>query len=178
MLRRIAVILALLLVTGGFGWIIYDQIFTGSSSTTEDLKFSQVENGFWDREKVEAECEIQTDNQFCFKDTVWAEQQNEIEFDGYLIVEYTNTADVIEEISIGTVKIENVTPGILIIKDTTPSEVFIDPNQSAKVRYDFAFNVAEDSYDSTKNSGIELQSTFTNTVGKKASEVFTVEFQN
>ena len=165
-------------MTAGFLWLVYDQIFTGSNGLTDDIKFTQVEGGYWDREEIVAECEIEADNQFCFKDTVWAEQQNEIEFDGYLIVEYTNTADVIEEISIGTVRIENVTPGVLIIKDTEPSEIFIDPGQSTKIRYDFAFDVSNDDYDSTKSSGIELQSSFTNTVGKKASSVFTVEFQN
>jgi hypothetical protein len=178
MFKRLAITIALFLMTAGFLWLVYDQIFTGSNGLTDDIKFTQVESGFWDREEVVAECEIETDNQFCFKDTIWAEQQNEIEFDGYLIVEYTNTADVIEEVSIGTVKLENVTPGKLVIKDTTPSEIFIDPNQSTKVRYDFAFDVTDDAYESTKSSGIELKSTFTNTVGKKASEIFTIQYQN
>lgn len=177
MLKRLAIIFVLLLITVGFSWLIYDQIFTGSGETTDDLTMVQVEGGFWDKESVEAECEIKADNQFCFKDTVWAEQQNEIEFEGYLVVDFTNTADIIEEISIGTVRFENVTPGILTIVSTDPSEIFIEPGQTARIRYDYLFDVSNDILDSTKSSGIELQTTFTNIIGKKASQVFTVEYR-
>lgn len=178
MLKKLIPIFIIVLVAAGFGWVIYDQIFSGGDETTDDVSISQSEAGFWDREDVVAECEIITDNQFCFKDTVWAEQQNEIEFDGFTVVEYTNTSDVIEEISIGTVRLENITPGILAIKDTEPSEIFIDPEQSTRIRYDFTFDVRDEDYDSVKENGIELRSTFTNTVGQKASEVFRVSFNN
>jgi len=177
MLKKLIPIFIIVLVAAGFGWVLYDQIFAGPGELTNDLKFEHVESGFWDREKVVAECDIGNDNQFCFKDTIWAEQQNEIEFDGYLVVKYTSMADAIEEISIGTIKLENLTPGKLIIKDTEPSEIFIEPGASAQVRYDFAFDVSDDDHESTRGNGIELQSTFTNAVGKKAYQVFTVEYR-
>lgn len=177
MLKKLIPIFIIVLVAVGFGWIIYDQIFTGGSETTDDITMARAEAGFWDREDVVAECEIAADNQFCFKDTVWAEQQNEIEFDGFVVIEYTNISDVIEEISIGTVRLENVTAGVLAIKDTEPSEIFISPEQFTQIRYDFTFDVTDEDYESVKENGIELKSTFTNTVGQKASETFVVELQ-
>lgn len=178
MLKRALLILILLAVLLGFGWLIYDQIFAGSSQTADDVTMSEVEGSFQDKERVEAECEITTDNQFCFKDTVWAQQQNAVEFDGYLVVEYTNKADIIEEISISTIKLENITEGKLIIHETRPSEIFIEPGKSTKIRYAFYFDVSEDLTEEIKSNGIELKTTFTNVIGKKATENYTIEYSN
>lgn len=178
MIKRIAFILVALAIMLGTGFVLYQELFVGSDEF-KDVSLAYSEGEVTDKVKVEAECSISEEDRFCYKDLVWAETENAIEFEGYAIVEYTNESDLVTEVSIGTAKLENITEGILTIRSTEPSDIFIVKDETVAVRYDFYFDTKGEAVtDQIRSEGIEFSATLTSELGKTATEIFKVEFKN
>ncbi len=179
MLKKIGLILIALAAVAGMSWILYQELFVASSGHFRDIQIVYSEGELRDKEKVSAECSIASDNRFCFKDSAWAEKENRIEFEGYIIVEYTNNTDLVTEVSVGTTKLVNVTEGELTIKSTNPSDIFIATGETVAVRYEVSMNTKSD--EATKqirNNGANFSATLTSELGRNATETFVVEYKN
>lgn len=177
MLRKIALIIAGLVFVGGLIYLGYLVFFGIGSDEYKDVTISYVDGSFGDKEKVEAECSISEENKFCFRDDNWAKKQNAIEYEGYANVEFTNNSDVIMEVSLATVKLENLTIGDFTLRSQSPTKIFLDPQGSTKVFFDFSFDAEDETEEQIKQDGIKLKVTFISIVGTKASEEFVVEYQ-
>ncbi len=179
MLKKLALILIAVVIVGGLGWILYQELFVSSTSHFKDVQIVYTEGELRDKQKVTAECSIERDGKFCFKDENWEQKENNIEFKGYAVVEYTNNSDLVTEVSTGTAKLSNVTKGQLIISGTEPSNLFVPAGDSVSVRYDISFDVDdEETANQVRTEGIELKATLTNEIGKSASTSFIVEYKN
>lgn len=178
MIKRIAFILVALAIMLGIGFVLYQELFVGSDEF-KDVSIAYAEGEITNKAKVEAECSITDENRFCYKDIVWADTENAIEFEGYVIVDYTNESDLVTEVSTGTAKLENITEGVLIIRGTNPSDVFIVKDETVAVRYDISFDTKNgEMAEQVRSEGVEFSATLTSELGKTATETFTVEFKN
>ncbi len=179
MLKKISLILIVAVVVAGMSWILYLELFVASSNDFRNIQITYSEGELRDKEKVIAECSVVDDGRFCFKDKAWAEKENQIEFEGYIIVEYTNNTDLATEISTSTARLANITEGELTIRSTSPSDIFIATGETLAVRYEIFLNTQSDEVTARiRTSGAEFSATLTSELGRSATKVFVVEHRN
>jgi len=178
-LKKILVPFIGVALLAGMGWLVYQQLFLANLGELKDVEIVYVEGELNDKSKVTAECSVAEDNQFCYKDTIWAEKENAVEFEGYAIIEYTNHGDVVMEVTTTTAVLSAETEGVLTQKSTEPSDIFVAVGDSVRVRYGILFDTTSDeATEQIRSEGLELSVIFTNEIGKSATKSFIVEHKN
>lgn len=177
MIKKIGFILIAIVIVSATAFVFYQELFIGSNEF-KDISIAFTEGEIIDKEKVKAECSIADENRFCFKDIAWADMQNEVEFAGYIVVEYSNDSDFLTEISTGTAKLENITEGVLVIRSTDPSDIFIAKDETVAIRYAIYLDTDDEVTDQVHGEGAEFSATLTSEFGKTATEIFSVEYKN